>query len=157
MSNCQELERKRLFRIICIALGLLLLPIILAVVLLFATGRTQSEVLFAVLILLVTEGIATASILFKAYGLTMGEKGIFHMSGDPPKMVEALYQSLFLESQTLILILLIGLMSVLLVVKAVDANVGVPVIGTAAGVGLGRQFLGGQIGGPRGPDTKSPS
>jgi len=97
---------------------------------------TPLTILFAVLTVL----IALASIIYSIVGLIIANDNIFCASGKPIQMGKALYESGFLQSQTLLAILVVGVICVLMSAKLVQPSEGLPIITFATGFALGRQF-----------------
>lgn len=93
-------------------------------------------ILFAALTILV----ALSSIVHSVISLIVANDNIFFCSGVPISMAKSLYESGFLQSQTLLSILVVGVICVLMASRLIKPSEGLPVITFATGFALGRQF-----------------
>lgn len=82
------------------------------------------------------------AIVASAIGLLIAHNHIFPGSGDPKSMANSLYQSLFLQSQTILAILLVAVITLLIVGKILTPSEGLPIITGATGFALGKTFIG---------------
>ena len=135
----------RTYRLIAVAVAAVLLLCLLATVgVLFflhlfskATDQlTPLTILFAGVCFL----IALASVVHSIVSLIIANDNIFCASGRPMEMAKSLYESGFLQSQTLLAILVVGVVCVLMSSKLVQPSEGLPILTFATGFALGRQF-----------------
>ncbi len=100
------------------------------------SGLSALTMLFAGLTVL----ISLASIVYSIIALIIANDNIFPGSGDALGMGRALYQSGFLQSQTLLAVFVVGLICMLMSASLVKPSEGLPIITFATGFAFGRQF-----------------
>ncbi|MGA2401206.1 MAG: hypothetical protein ABSG91_05805 [Syntrophobacteraceae bacterium] len=101
-----------------------------------STELNPMAFLFAALTLLT----ALCSIVYSVISLIVANDNIFFCSGVPIPMSRSIYESSFLQSQTLLSILVVGIICVLMASKLIQPSEGLPVVTFATGFALGRQF-----------------
>lgn len=75
---------------------------------------------------------------FNLYVMDIGSKKVFGGSGSPISMAQAILNSIQATSQFLFGIFIVALLSILIVEKVIEPNVGIPVITSVVGFLLGR-------------------
>jgi hypothetical protein len=94
----------------------------------------------AILVSLVAVVLTLSSVTHSLVGLIVANDNIFCSSGKPIEMARSLYESFFLQSQTFLAILVVGIISVLLITNTIKPSEGLPIVTGAVGFALGRQF-----------------
>jgi len=145
MKDEEDKLEGRTWRYIVVAILAFGLPIVLGagfvwLLTVIPAGGNEPLPPLAVLIAGVAVVIALSSIVNTALGLLVANENIFPYSGEPVQMAHSLYQSFFLQSQTLLAILLLAVVSVLLVAKTIQPAEGLPIMTGATGFALGKGF-----------------